>query len=130
MYIPGRFRTASRPSRTVMSWALYEPLLFEPFFFSGWLAKSFLPRGRCMAAHREKPRLRKPLSAGSGRYIRPPLILAGYPPNRTVRRATKCPQIATKWLLLATVRGRTGDEPQLGDGSRAQRGLQTSEKVG
>ena len=31
--MPGRFRTASRPSRTVMSWAPYEPLLFEPFFF-------------------------------------------------------------------------------------------------
>ena len=54
----------------------------------------------------------EPLSAGSGRYIRPLWILAGYPPNRTVR-ATKCPQIATKWRLSATVRSRTGDEPQL-----------------
>src|SRR5215212_9688364 len=45
MYIPGRFRTASRPSRTVMSWAAYEPLPFEAFFLSGCFAKSFLPSG-------------------------------------------------------------------------------------
>src|SRR5215210_3448914 len=43
MYMPGRLRTASSPSRTVMFWASYEPLPFEPFFFAGCSAKSFLP---------------------------------------------------------------------------------------
>src|SRR3954453_20438396 len=122
MYIPGRFRTASRPSRTVMSWAPYEPLPFEPFSFAGCFAKSFLPPRKAPTP--------EPLSAGSGRYIRPLLILAGYPPNRTVPRVTKCPQIATKWPVSAVVRCRTCNEPQLGHRSSAESGLEAGEQVG
>src|SRR5215212_3809497 len=122
MYMPGRLRTASRPSRTVMSWAPYEPLLFEPFFFAGCSAKLFLPPRKAPTP--------EPLSAGSGRYIRPPWILAGYPPNRTARRATKCPQIALKQRPSATVRGRTDHEPQLLHGGPSEGGGEAGHQVG
>src|SRR5215213_7829415 len=121
MYMPGRLRTASSPSRTVMFWASYEPLPVEPSFFAGCFAKSFLPPRKAPTP--------EPLSAGSGRYIRPFLILAGYPPNRTVLQATKCPQIATKRRPSATVRGRTCNESQLGHRSRAESGLEPRQQV-
>src|SRR5215210_3089066 len=120
MYIPGRLRTASRPSRTVMSWAAYEPFFLAPFF-SGCFAKSFLPPRKAPTP--------EPLSAGSGRYIRPLWILAGYPPNRTVPEATKCPQIATKCAFSATVRARTRNEPQLRHRSGSEGGLEAGQQV-
>src|SRR3954447_5465017 len=121
MYMPGRLRTASSPSRTVMFWASYEPLPFEPFFFAGCSAKSFLPPRKAPTP--------EPLSAGSGRYIRPLLILAGYPPNRTTPEATKRPQIATKYVFSATVRARIRNEPQLRHRSGSESGLEAGEQV-
>src|SRR4051794_39251950 len=121
MYMPGRFRTASSPSRTVMFWASYEPLPFEPFFFAGCSAKSFLPPRKAPTP--------EPLSAGSGRYIRPHLILAGYPPNRTAPEVTKRPQIAIKYAFSATVRARTSNEPELRHRSGSEGGLEAGEQV-
>jgi hypothetical protein len=51
----------------------------------------------------KRPRPRGSAAHGPGRYIRPPLILAAYPPNRTVRSATKSPQIASKCGFFVTV---------------------------
>src|SRR5512136_1993863 len=68
MYIPGRFRTGSRPSRTVMSFAVYVPAISYEFpMFSLASASLFLdreerrpPAFRCPAAVAERVLLRVP----------------------------------------------------------------------
>src|SRR3954469_5332180 len=95
MYIPGRLRTASRPSRTVMSSALYAEVP-APFFLR---ALSFLPAAFAKLVL-PSGYMRSPDAAyrghGSGRRRFVLKILAAYPCRRTALEVTKAPQIATK----------------------------------
>src|SRR5262252_1349476 len=67
MYIPGRFRTGSRPSRTVMSFAVYEAAISYEFPMLSASASLFLDREerrappfRWLAAVAERVVLRVP----------------------------------------------------------------------
>src|ERR671914_721775 len=93
MYMPGRLRTASRPSRTVMSFAPYEALPLEDFF-----AKFLFRRARAGGARAVSLRDETPTPAGASARIG----ALGFTHRRIAARqvgpgplsVTKCPQIA------------------------------------
>jgi len=88
MYMPGRLRTASRPSRTVMSFAPYVDAACFGSFFANWVPSAG-------ALHNKAPKPSGSRWVGAG-ALRASIRIAAAQTEPGAPNVTKCPQIAPK----------------------------------